>query len=118
MELCAPRLLTCPLLIARCMLRGSLMSLPAIMRKGLVGLRHAVYVFLLLDRLVAALLLKLLHGLIENALRGALLAIPHQVADKLVGQSRSVDRVRHRLALRNMAFSWHSASPLPAARLN
>src|SRR5512146_3217768 len=66
---------------------------------------------------VAALLLQLLHRLVEDSLRGALLAVPHHRVDELVDQRRAVDRVRQRLPLRYMTFSRHLLSSLFPADL-
>src|SRR5581483_3349437 len=61
-----------------------------------------------LQRFVAALLLQLLHGAVEDGLRGALLAVPHHAADELVRQRRVVDRVRSDFLLRDVTFSRHT----------
>jgi len=62
-----------------------------------------------LQRLVAALLAKLLHRFIEDSLCGALLAAPHHGIHELVDQRGVIDRIGLRLPLRNVSFSRHSA---------
>src|ERR1019366_9373163 len=62
-----------------------------------------------LQRIVpAALLLQVLHRLIEDALRGRLLAAPHHRVDKLGDQFGPVNRIRRHFPLRNVPFSWHN----------
>src|SRR5271169_2141531 len=67
-----------------------------------------------LEGLVAALFFKLLHGVIEDGLGGALLPIPHHGVHKLVNQGGLVDRIRQLLALRDISFSRHKSSTKPS----
>src|SRR5215469_6238034 len=68
-----------------------------------------------LDRLVATLLLEVLHRLVEDGLRGRLLAAPHHAVDKLRDQRRLIDRIRCHFPLRDITFSRHSSSSSPSA---
>src|SRR6202012_5254207 len=64
-----------------------------------------------LERVIAAaLFLKVLHRLVEDGLRGRLLAAPHHRVHKLGHQRRSVNRIRRNFPLRNVPFSWHKSS--------
>src|ERR1035437_3563337 len=56
----------------------------------------------------AALLLEVLHRLIEDALGRRLLAAPHHRVDKLGDQRGPVDRIRRNFPLRNVPFSRHN----------
>src|SRR5258705_6904545 len=70
-----------------------------------------------LEGLVAALLLEIRHGGIEDALSGRLLAAPHHGVNELRDQGGVIDRVWSNFTLRDVAFSWHSLllSRLPPA---
>src|SRR6266702_845794 len=65
-----------------------------------------------LQGLVAALLLKVRHGGVENALRGGLFAAPHHGVDELRDQGRVIDRVGSNFTLGDITFSWHLLSLL------
>src|SRR5919204_719879 len=69
-------------------------SLPAVVREGLVGLRHPVHVVLALER--AALLVERVHDLVGELLAHVLLA---PVARK---RHEPADRERARTALRHL----------------
>src|SRR5580698_4822835 len=60
-----------------------------------------------LESFVAALLLKVGHGGIEDALSGRLLAAPHHGVHKLGDQGGVIDGVWSNFTLRDVAFSWH-----------
>src|SRR5882724_858300 len=60
-----------------------------------------------LDSLVAALFLHLLHGVVEDALGGGLLAAPHHRVHELGDQGGVVDGISCYFTLRYVAFSRH-----------
>src|SRR3984957_906541 len=60
-----------------------------------------------LESFVPALLLKVGHGGVEDALSGRLLAAPNNGLHKLGDQGGVIDWVRSNFTLRDVAFSWH-----------
>src|SRR5690349_16117516 len=62
-----------------------------------------------LQRFVAALLLQLTHGFVEDAFRRALFPRPHHRIDELGDQGRAKHRIRLYFFLDDMSFSWHVA---------
>src|SRR5205823_3244333 len=70
-----------------------LFRLPAVVREGLVGLRHPVDVVLLLER--AALLVERIHDLAGELLPHMLLAAVARVADQPAHGERAGTALRH-----------------------
>src|SRR6476660_6408513 len=86
------------------------------MGKRFVGVRHAMrVVFLLhgvaaienLQRLLAGLVADLAHGIVKNAFRHALLALPHHATDELRHQRAVVNRIGKNFASFSYSSSWH-----------
>src|SRR5205085_3101197 len=63
-----------------------------------------------LQRFIATTVLQLLHGFVEDALRGGLLAVPHHRVDELIDQRRAVHRIGETFAFSYVTFSRHSAT--------
>src|SRR5581483_3154156 len=63
-----------------------------------------------LQAFIAALLLQLVDGFVEDALGGRLLARPHHRVHKLGHQVRLIHRIRGDSALGNMSFARHEKS--------
>src|SRR5262245_62208740 len=63
-----------------------------------------------LQRIVAALLLDDVEGLVNDALGGTALTVAHHAVDELAHERTLIDRVRRNVALRNLSSSWHLSS--------
>src|SRR5262245_6796442 len=60
-----------------------------------------------LQRIVAALLLDDVEGLVNDALGGTALTVAHHAVDELAHERTLIDRVRRNVALRNLSSSRH-----------
>src|SRR5262245_14089239 len=60
-----------------------------------------------LQRIVAALLLDDVEGLVNDALGGAALAVAHHAVDELAHERTLIDQVRRNVSLRNLSSSRH-----------
>src|ERR1017187_3071375 len=61
-----------------------------------------------LQRIVAGALLDLLHGVVEDSLRGVLLALPHHGVHKLLDQGGILDRIRRYFTNFSSSSAWHT----------
>ena len=61
-----------------------------------------------LQRIVAGALAQLLHGFVEDTLRGVLLALPHHGVHELLHQGGVVHRIRRYLTNYGSSSAWHT----------